>query len=100
MRTTLGRSQSSVERLIPKIREDRATPNGLLSRLGLQMSRMQTDVETIQIEGGVLGELYLRHAPQALRLAYLLTGDARLAEDLCSGRVRPAGRSHAAPPLS
>ena len=57
------------------------------------MSRMQTDVETIQIEGGVLGELYLRHAPQALRLAYLLTGDARLAEDLVQDAfVRLAGR--------
>ncbi len=54
---------------------------------------MQTDVETIRIEGGVLGELYLRHAPQALRLAYLLTGDARLAEDIVQDAfVRLAGR--------
>jgi RNA polymerase sigma-70 factor (sigma-E family) len=57
------------------------------------MNRMQADVETIQIDGGVLGELYLRHAPQALRLAYLLTGDARLAEDLVQDAfVRLAGR--------
>jgi RNA polymerase sigma-70 factor (sigma-E family) len=57
------------------------------------MNRMQADVETVQIEGGVLGELYLRHAPQALRLAYLLTGDARLAEDLVQDAfVRLAGR--------
>lgn len=57
------------------------------------MNRMQADVETIQVEGGVLGELYLRHAPQALRLAYLLTGDARLAEDLVQDAfVRLAGR--------
>jgi len=54
---------------------------------------MLTDVETIRIEGGVLGELYLRHAPQALRLAYLLTGDARLAEDIVQDAfVRLAGR--------
>ena len=54
---------------------------------------MQTDVETIRIEGGVLGELYVRHAPQALRLAYLLTGDGRLAEDLVQDAfVRLAGR--------
>lgn len=32
--------------------------------------------------GGRLAELYLRHAPGAMRLAYLLTGDRSLAEDL------------------
>ncbi|HEY3208936.1 MAG TPA: SigE family RNA polymerase sigma factor [Actinomycetota bacterium] len=31
---------------------------------------------------GRLGELYVRHAPSSLRLAYLLTGDRELAEDL------------------
>ena len=31
---------------------------------------------------GRLGELYLRHADDAVRLAYLLTGDRDLAEDL------------------
>jgi RNA polymerase sigma-70 factor (sigma-E family) len=29
-----------------------------------------------------LGELYVRHVPEALRLAYLMTGDRALAEDL------------------
>jgi RNA polymerase sigma-70 factor (sigma-E family) len=29
-----------------------------------------------------IGELYARHAPEAARLAYLLTGDKELAEDL------------------
>ena len=29
-----------------------------------------------------LGELYTRHAPDGIRLAYLLTGDQHLAEDL------------------
>lgn len=54
---------------------------------------MRADVETIRIEGGVLGELYLTHAPQALRLAYLLTGDAGMAEDVVQDAfVRLAGR--------
>jgi RNA polymerase sigma-70 factor (sigma-E family) len=33
-------------------------------------------------EGGRLSELYEAHAPDAVRLAYLLTGDRHLAEDL------------------
>jgi len=33
-------------------------------------------------ESGRLGELYERHAPEAVRLGYLITGDAALAEDL------------------
>lgn len=54
---------------------------------------MQTDVDTVRIEGKLLGELYLRHAPDALRLAYLLTGDRALAEDLVQDAfVRIAGR--------
>ena len=36
---------------------------------------MQADAEAVRLEGGVLAELYVRHAPEALRLAYLLTGD-------------------------
>jgi RNA polymerase sigma-70 factor (sigma-E family) len=40
-----------------------------------------------------IGELYLRHADAAVRLAYLLTGDAALAEDLVQDAfVRVAGR--------
>ena len=54
---------------------------------------MRTDVGTVRIEGGVLAELYARHAGEALRLAYLLTGDAPLAEDLVQDAfVRLAGR--------
>jgi RNA polymerase sigma-70 factor (sigma-E family) len=42
---------------------------------------------------GRLGELYLRHADAAARLAYLLTGDRLLAEDLVQEAfVRLAGR--------
>jgi RNA polymerase sigma-70 factor (sigma-E family) len=41
-------------------------------------------VEGIRTEsaGGPLAALYVQHAPAAFRLAYLLTGDAALAEDL------------------
>jgi RNA polymerase sigma-70 factor (sigma-E family) len=54
---------------------------------------MRTDVGTVKLEGGVLAELYARHAREALRLAYLLTGDASLAEDLVHDAfVRCVGR--------
>jgi RNA polymerase sigma-70 factor (sigma-E family) len=44
-------------------------------------------------EGGRIAELYLAHADAAVRLAYLLTGDAALAEDLVQDAfVRVAGR--------
>src|SRR6266581_5976856 len=42
---------------------------------------------------GRLGELYVRHADDAVRLAYLLTGDRALAEDLVQDAfVKLAGR--------
>jgi RNA polymerase sigma factor (sigma-70 family) len=34
------------------------------------------------LEHGSLGDLYVRHAPEGIRLAFLLTGDRALAEDL------------------
>jgi RNA polymerase sigma-70 factor (sigma-E family) len=40
------------------------------------------EVALTSAEGGRLGELYAAHAPDAVRLAYLLTGDRALAEDL------------------
>jgi RNA polymerase sigma-70 factor (sigma-E family) len=59
-------------------------------------------VETRAVEAGTSGaeratgrleELYVRHAPAALRLAYFLTGDRELAQDLVQdGFVRVAGR--------
>jgi RNA polymerase sigma-70 factor (sigma-E family) len=33
-------------------------------------------------EHGSLGDLYVRHAPEGIRLAFLMTGDRALAEDL------------------
>jgi RNA polymerase sigma-70 factor (sigma-E family) len=54
---------------------------------------MRADVMAVRMEGGVLGELYAQHAGDALRLAYLLTADASLAEDLVQDAfVRLAGR--------
>ena len=44
---------------------------------------------------GSLEERYVRHAPEAVRLAYLLTGDAGLAEDLAhEAFIKVAGRFH------
>jgi RNA polymerase sigma-70 factor (sigma-E family) len=34
------------------------------------------------LERGALGDLYVQHAPDGIRLAFLLTGDRALAEDL------------------
>ncbi|MGH2674051.1 MAG: RNA polymerase sigma factor [Actinomycetota bacterium] len=49
--------------------------------------------ERVRIEGGVLAELYTWHADDALRLAFLLTGDRATAEDLVQDAfVRLAGR--------
>jgi len=45
------------------------------------------------LDTGRLGQLYLRHADDAVGLAYLLTGDHALAEDLVQDAfVRLAGR--------
>ena len=47
----------------------------------------------VPASAGVLAELYERHAPAASRLAYLLTGDRALAEDLVQEAfVRVVGR--------
>ena len=53
----------------------------------------QVGVNSVRVEGGVLAELYAAHAADALRLAYLLTGDNSQAEDLVQDAfVRVAGR--------
>ncbi|MGH2590749.1 MAG: RNA polymerase sigma factor, partial [Actinomycetota bacterium] len=54
---------------------------------------MGATVEPVRIEGSLLEELYLRHATEAVRLAYLLTGDHALAEDVVHDAfVRVTGR--------
>ncbi|MFN2543889.1 MAG: SigE family RNA polymerase sigma factor [Actinomycetota bacterium] len=57
------------------------------------MRTVEMATERDQGTGGRLGELYGRHAPDAARLAYLLTGDRALAEDLVQDAfVRMFGR--------
>ncbi|MGH2595090.1 MAG: RNA polymerase sigma factor [Actinomycetota bacterium] len=49
--------------------------------------------QPVKIEGAVLQELYAAHAAEAARLAFLLTGDRALAEDLVQDAfVRVTGR--------
>jgi RNA polymerase sigma factor (sigma-70 family) len=53
----------------------------------------EAQLEPIRIEGGRLSELYRLHADHATRLAYLITGDRALAEDLVQDAfVKLAGR--------
>ena len=54
---------------------------------------MRADVRAVRIEGGVLAELYAQHASDALRLAYLLTGDASLRRRPGAGSLREARRT-------
>lgn len=55
---------------------------------------MNIEVGTVErVTGGRLAELYAAHALEATRLAYLLTGDRAVAEDLVQDAfVRLAGR--------
>jgi RNA polymerase sigma-70 factor (sigma-E family) len=55
---------------------------------------LRTSVDSFPAaEGGKLAELYVRYADGAVRLAYLLTGDVTLAEDIVQDAfVRLAGR--------
>lgn len=50
-------------------------------------------MEPVRVEGGLLEDLYLRHATDAVRFAYLLTGDRAAAEDLVQDAfVQVSGR--------
>ena len=52
-----------------------------------------TAEEVPQPAEGSLEDLYLRHAPEAIRLAFLVTGDAALAEDIThEAFIKVAGR--------
>jgi RNA polymerase sigma-70 factor (sigma-E family) len=54
---------------------------------------MRAEVDSVRIEGGRLAELYRLHIDQAFRLAYLLTADRELAQDLAHDAfVRLTGR--------
>lgn len=54
---------------------------------------MDAGLDRVRIEGSRLGELYRIHSADAVRLAYLITGDRALAEDLVQDAfVRLAGR--------
>ncbi|HJT37356.1 MAG TPA: SigE family RNA polymerase sigma factor [Actinomycetota bacterium] len=63
-------------------------------RLGVGDEMLSAGVERVRAAGhDRIGELYLGHADSAARLAYLLTGDRDLAEDLVQDAfVRLAGR--------
>lgn len=62
--------------------------------MGRERSIISIEMEQAEpLVGGRLGELYVRHAPDGIRLAYLLTGDRALAEDLVQEAfARFAGR--------
>jgi RNA polymerase sigma-70 factor (sigma-E family) len=54
---------------------------------------MNADMEQLRIQGGRLAELFHGHSADGVRLAYLITGDRDLAEDLVQDAfVRLAGR--------
>jgi RNA polymerase sigma-70 factor (sigma-E family) len=55
--------------------------------------RTQEDARVTEADGSRLAELYAAHAAEAIRLAYMITGDRQLAEDLVQDAfVKLAGR--------
>jgi RNA polymerase sigma-70 factor (sigma-E family) len=64
---------------------------GVLARMSGLVT--QENAQVTEAEGSRLAELYVRHAAEAIRLAYVLTGDRLLAEDLVQDAfVKLAGR--------
>ena len=64
-------------------------------RVFAYMNRLGTreDAHVTEADGGRLADLYGQHAAEAIRLAYMLTGDRLLAEDLVQDAfVKLAGR--------
>jgi RNA polymerase sigma-70 factor (sigma-E family) len=63
-----------------------------MNRLGTREDAVVTEGPAEQ-EGNRLADLYARHAADAIRLAYMMTGDRSLAEDLVQDAfVKLAGR--------
>jgi len=59
------------------------------------MESADTETEAGEPRAGSLEELYVRHAPEAVRLAFLLTHDAAYAEDVVQEAfIKVAGRFH------
>jgi len=57
------------------------------------MMTMTRSIDATSAEAGKMADLYRQHAPEAVRLAYLLTGDRATAEDLTQDAfVRMFGR--------
>jgi RNA polymerase sigma-70 factor (sigma-E family) len=60
---------------------------------GIHVDTQASDTATRGPRAGGLEDLYVRHAPAAMRLAYFLTGDRELASDLVQDAfVKLAGR--------
>src|SRR5439155_3860563 len=89
---TTGRSSSPVNK--PSRGGGGATSRAAWASPVRQPMMMRTDVlEPAVTDQGRLGRLYRQHAAGAVRLAFLLTGDRGLAEDLVHDAfVRLAGR--------
>ena len=87
MSTRLGTALTGATRAV-------GTRAGAYASLSREPAMMTAGVEQQAVaEGGRLGELYVRHADDATRLAYLLTGDRALAEDVVQDAfVKLAGR--------
>jgi RNA polymerase sigma-70 factor (sigma-E family) len=75
--------------------QHRALPRGTLARLLLWVELSLEMAEEAVTQPARLEELYVRHMPAAIGLAFLLTGDRDAAEDLVQDAfVRLTGKFH------